>query len=57
MLCILVAASAYADDKLDEAKTHFRAGEALYQLGRYQEAVREFNAGYELVPEIWQQAL
>jgi hypothetical protein len=47
---ILLIGQAHADSKLDEAKTHFQAGEALYKLGHYEEAIREFNAGYELAP-------
>jgi tetratricopeptide (TPR) repeat protein len=30
------------------AKNHFEAGRALYYLGNYAEAIREFSAGYEL---------
>ena len=32
-----------------KARTHFTAGEALYQLGNYTGALREFSAGYDLV--------
>lgn len=39
-----------ADDTLSRARAHFEAGRALYQLGNYTEAVREFSAGYQLVP-------
>lgn len=38
------------DDKVTRARTHFEAGRALYQLGSYVEARREFAAGYELAP-------
>jgi tetratricopeptide (TPR) repeat protein len=44
------AAQAQADDPLTRARTHFEAGRALYQLGNYTEALREFAAGYELAP-------
>jgi tetratricopeptide (TPR) repeat protein len=44
-------AHAQADAALARAKTHFEAGRALYSLGNYQDAVREFAAGYELVPK------
>jgi tetratricopeptide (TPR) repeat protein len=37
-------------ESLERAKAHFRAGEALYQLGSYSEALREFKAGFELAP-------
>jgi tetratricopeptide (TPR) repeat protein len=32
------------------ARAHFEAGRALYSLGSYTDAVREFTAGYQLVP-------
>jgi tetratricopeptide (TPR) repeat protein len=32
------------------ARQHFEAGRALYNLGNYQDAIREFSAGYQLVP-------
>ena len=30
---------------------HFEAGRALYNLGNYTDAIREFSAGYQLAPE------
>lgn len=33
------------------ARTHFQAGQALYALSRYEDALREFRAGYALVPK------
>jgi tetratricopeptide (TPR) repeat protein len=33
---------------LQRARAHFEAGSGLYQLGRYEEATREFSAGYAL---------
>jgi tetratricopeptide (TPR) repeat protein len=33
---------------LERAKAHYEAGSGLYQLGRYDEAMREFSAGYAL---------
>jgi len=49
---LLVPAGAHArpDDDVARARTHFEAGRALYQLGNYHEAVREFTAGHQLVP-------
>lgn len=44
------AQSPPADDQTARARTHFEAGRALYQLGNYTEAVREFAAGYQLAP-------
>jgi tetratricopeptide (TPR) repeat protein len=49
LLLALAAAPALADN-LEAAKAHFRAGDALYQVGRYSEAAREFTLGYELAP-------
>lgn len=41
---------AQSDDQVARARTHFEAGRALYQLGNYTEALREFAAGYQLAP-------
>ncbi|HEX8953349.1 MAG TPA: tetratricopeptide repeat protein, partial [Polyangia bacterium] len=52
-LAVLVcAAAAHAQpaDDVARARTHFEAGRALYQLGNYNEALREFAAGYQLAP-------
>jgi tetratricopeptide (TPR) repeat protein len=48
----LVSAQALAesDDAIGRARTHFEAGRALYNLGNYTEAQREFAAGYQLAP-------
>jgi hypothetical protein len=52
----LVSARAYAqpanvsDDAVARARTHFEAGRALFNLGNYTDAVREFSAGYQLSP-------
>src|SRR3954467_11063977 len=43
-------AQAQTDDPVASARTHFEAGRALYQLGNYNDALREFAAGYELAP-------
>jgi hypothetical protein len=40
-----------ASEKVTRAKAHFEAGRALYTLGRYEEAEREFTSGYLLVPK------
>jgi len=42
-----VAAGPAATD-VERARAHFEAGSGLYQLGRYDEAIREFSAGYAL---------
>src|SRR5438477_2623625 len=44
-------AHAQQDAAFARAKTHFEAGRALYNLGNYYDAVREFAAGYELAPK------
>jgi len=41
---------AQAQDAVQRAHIHFEAGRALYRLGNFTEAAREFTAGYELVP-------
>lgn len=45
------AARAQNDEQTARARTHFEAGRALYQLGNFDEALREFAAGYQLVPK------
>jgi hypothetical protein len=42
--------SAQSPDDLAKAKVHFDAGRALFALGNYPEAAREFQAGYDLAP-------
>jgi tetratricopeptide (TPR) repeat protein len=37
------------DDRVTRARSHFEAGRALYSLGNYGDALREFTAGYQLV--------
>ena len=54
LLLCAIASQAFAEEPLDavveQAKLHHRAGESLYLLGRYSEALREFQAGYALTP-------
>jgi tetratricopeptide (TPR) repeat protein len=38
------------EDALQRARMHFEAGRALYKLGNFTEAAREFGSGYELAP-------
>jgi len=38
-------------DLVSRARTHFEAGRALYNLGNYTDAIREFSAGYHIVPK------
>jgi len=39
-----------AADNINRARTHFQAGQALYNLGNFNDAIREFSAGYQLAP-------
>lgn len=50
VLACAARAQAQAEDPVARARTHFEAGRALYQLGNYNEALREFAAGYQLAP-------
>jgi tetratricopeptide (TPR) repeat protein len=38
------------DDPVQKARTHFEAGSALYRVGNYPDALREFQLGYKLAP-------
>jgi tetratricopeptide (TPR) repeat protein len=57
MLALCVSGVARADnpppsaDAVARARTHFEAGRALYNLGNYNDAIREFSAGYYMVPK------
>jgi len=46
-----VANMARADDKTVRARAHSEAGRALYSIGDYDAALREFVIGYQLVPK------
>lgn len=50
VLACAVTAQAQPEDTIARARTHFEAGRALYQLGNYNEALREFAAGHQLAP-------
>jgi hypothetical protein len=43
-------AAAQSADASARSRKHFEAGRALYDLGNYEDALREFNAGYALLP-------
>jgi tetratricopeptide (TPR) repeat protein len=51
LLLLCGTARAQNDDALARARTHFEAGRALYNLKNYTDAIREFSAGYQLVPK------
>jgi tetratricopeptide (TPR) repeat protein len=44
------AAHAQTPDEMTRARAHFEAGRALYTLGKFDDALREFTSGYQLVP-------
>ena len=50
LLALCAAAGAEELDAATKSKAHFEAGRALYRIGSYSEALREFQAGYELAP-------
>jgi len=45
-----VAAAAHADQVVDSSRSHFDRGRALHDEGRYEEAIEEFKAAYQLNP-------
>jgi tetratricopeptide (TPR) repeat protein len=48
---LLMATPAFAaDDTTREAKEHWQKGAAAYDVGRYEEAVKEFEESYRLAP-------
>src|SRR5579859_8292396 len=54
VLASLLAATPSAATEIDDAdraRTHFEVGRGLYKLGNYAEAIREFTAGYALIPK------
>src|SRR5581483_2584479 len=50
ILLLVGAAQAEELDLAGKARAHFEAGRAMYKLGNWAEALREFQAGYELAP-------
>ena len=50
LVCAVVSAGsqAWASDK-SKAKKHFRKGQTHYKLARFQQALTEFSAAYELM--------
>jgi tetratricopeptide (TPR) repeat protein len=51
LLWSLPAAAAPLEDATERARAHYEAGRALFSLGNYQEALREFTSGYQLAPK------
>src|SRR4051794_17898806 len=50
LLSWALAAAAADDETMRQAHTHFKAGKAFYDLGQYEDAIRELAAGYALAP-------
>ena len=48
MVCVGVAARA---DEAREARDHFQKGRTLYDVGRFDDAAREFEAAYQIKPD------
>lgn len=49
VLMVLASLGRAEPTPMARARNHFEAGRALYNLGNYADAAREFSAGYELV--------
>ena len=47
LLTPAVAKAQPAADETDRARARYEAGRSLYQVGRYDDAIREFSAGYD----------
>ena len=47
---LLVPCAALADSK-EEARGHYREGQKLYNLGKFQEASVEFEKAYDVHPD------
>jgi tetratricopeptide (TPR) repeat protein len=50
LLALTFVAQAQENEPDKRARAHFEAGRALYSLGNYEEALREFVAGYQIIP-------
>jgi len=53
VLAVLCGASqmAIADESESQARMHYAAGKVLYNLGNYNDALRELLVGYSLIPK------
>jgi len=47
---LLVARPASADDQVQQASAHYKQGRTHFDNGRYDQAIAEFRAAYELAP-------
>ncbi len=50
ILYLLVAHTASADSKLEQAQKHFRQGQAYFKAGTFDKAIVEYTAAYDLAP-------
>jgi tetratricopeptide (TPR) repeat protein len=50
-LCSAASADDALAPTLERARLHYQAGEKLYLLGRYEDALREFQDGYAIAPK------
>jgi len=50
VILVLAAAAAHADTKIDRARAHFKAAEAHFDAGRWDQAAGEYQAAYALAP-------
>ncbi|MBA3463961.1 MAG: hypothetical protein H0T46_28650 [Deltaproteobacteria bacterium] len=51
LAALCATASAQPGDKVQSARSHFRQGKAFLEAKLYDDAIREFEASYRLVPE------
>ncbi len=50
-LCLLLSSSAFAQADAKAAREHYKRGTTLYDLGRYEDAIGEFQQAYEIKDE------
>jgi tetratricopeptide (TPR) repeat protein len=48
LLCFALAAPNAGADDIAEAREHYRKGSKAYDLGHYQDAIREYEAAYTI---------
>lgn len=51
VLVVLVVARPAQADKTDEARQHYRQATAVFALGRYADAAKEYETAFELLPD------
>jgi hypothetical protein len=50
LLAVGLGRGAYADDTEQTARTHYDAAHALFRVGNFEQAAREFDAAYAITP-------